>query len=140
MRAEFGNISKIPGGFWQWPHFSPRELMDKTSGAIIVETDFLDRLERARAQYGRPMIINSGYRTPEHNAAVSPTGEDGPHTTGRAVDVRVYGAYALELLRHALDVGFTGIGVKQVGDFASRFIHLDDLEAPDYPRPTIWTY
>lgn len=140
MRAEFVSVGAIPGGFWMWPHFAPRELADKNSGSIVVETDFLDRLERLRVAYGRPMIINSGYRTPEHNAIVSTTGEDGPHTTGRAVDVRVYGSYALDLIRRALDFGFTGVGVAQNGSMTSRFVHLDDLDAPAYPRPTIWTY
>jgi hypothetical protein len=41
-------------------------------------------------------------------------------------------------LKYALNAGFTGIGVKQTG--VNRIIHLDTLTAPDYPRPTVWSY
>jgi zinc D-Ala-D-Ala carboxypeptidase len=45
----------------------------------------------------------------------------------------------LEMIRMALSVGFTGIGVKQHG--AGRFIHLDDLpNAEGQPRPHLWSY
>ena len=111
------------------------------SGRIVIETTFLDKVEHLRAVVGRPLIINSGYRTPEHNAAVSATGENGPHTTGRAVDIRVYGAHALDVIRAAFAVGFTGIGLSQKGSVSSRFVHLDDLtEGDGYPRPNLWTY
>lgn len=90
--------------------------------------------------FGRPLPIVSGYRTPEHNQQVSDTGANGPHTQGRAADIKVYGADALELIALAVAAGFTGIGVQQKGPMSSRFLHCDDLEAPDYPRPGCWSY
>jgi hypothetical protein len=71
---------------------------------------------------------------------VSTTGFDGPHTTGKAADILVYGEDALLLLKLALARGFTGIGISQKGDIHSRFIHLDILAQPDYPRPFLWSY
>jgi zinc D-Ala-D-Ala carboxypeptidase len=126
---------------WRWPHFKPEELRSRGAGEpdLVVETEFLDRLERLRVRYARPMPINSGYRTPQHNAVVSKTGTTGPHTTGRAVDVRVTGPDAVDLVRLAFMCGFTGVGVSQKGG-AARFIHLDDLAAPAFPRPAIWSY
>ena len=105
-------------------------------------------IENARAlshantlRFDRSLAVSSGYRTPDYNAAVSSTGTDGPHTTGRAVDVRVRGADALELVQIANEFGFTGIGISQRGDQASRFVHLDDLEnGESCPRPWIWSY
>ena len=87
------------------------------------------------------MRVTSGYRTPEHNRRVSRTGYEGPHTTGRAVDVAAFGERALRIVRIALAHGFTGIGLKQNGPHHLRFVHLDDL-AGDHrtPRPRIWTY
>ena len=91
-----------------------------------------------RRRYGRPLAVGSGYRCPAHNRKVSSTGPAGPHTTGRAVDLAVSGAAAVLLLGYALNLGFTGIGVAQKGE--ARFLHLDDLRAPEYPRPAIWSY
>lgn len=142
MRVEFSSVAELPPGFWQWPHIDPaREWACKGTGQIVVETAFLDRIEQLRARLLRPLIITSGYRSPEHNARVSSTGRSGPHTTARAVDIRVYGLHALELLDEALLSGFTGFGVKQHGPHAGRFLHLDDLPAASgRPRPYLWSY
>src|SRR5690625_2478038 len=59
-------------------------------------------------------------------------------TTGRAVDIAVRGERAYWIVANANRYGFTGVGVSQKG--GSRFIHLDDLSAPDYPRPSVWSY
>jgi zinc D-Ala-D-Ala carboxypeptidase len=100
---------------------------------------FLQELDDLRARFGKPLIVSSGYRCPTHNARVSSTGASGPHTTGRAADLRVSRGDALRLLRIALEMGFTGIGLQQKG--AVRFIHLDNLpNAEGQPRPTIWSY
>jgi uncharacterized protein YcbK (DUF882 family) len=101
--------------------------------------EFMDRLEALRNQIGKPMVLSSAYRCPVHNAAVSGTGDNGPHTTGRAVDVLIRGTEALRLVAKAIELGFTGIGVKQKG--GARFIHLDDLHPKiGGPRPWIWSY
>lgn len=142
MRHEFPNASAIPAGFWKWPHIDPaREWASKGNGSLVVETDFMNQLEKLRQMFGRPLIITSGYRDPAYNAQVAETGNDGPHTTGRAVDIRIYGTHAFELITLALALGgFTGIGLSQKGEQAKRFVHLDDLRPPQYPRPWVWTY
>lgn len=137
----FPSAAALPRGFWRWPHIDPaREWACKGTGRVGVDPTFLDLLEKMRAMYGRPLIISSGYRSPEHNRAVAETGDAGPHTTGRAVDIRIYGAHAYELAGLAFALGFSGIGVGQKGPIASRILHLDTLTAPAYPRPTLWTY
>ena len=123
----------------RWPNVSINEFRCKGDGVVKMEAEFLDRLQMLRDRYGKPMRIMSGYRSPAYNAKVSHTGENGPHTTGRAVDVLVDRADALKMLRLAIECGFTGIGVAQKGPTGSRFLHLDDLVAP-HPRPNIWTY
>lgn len=126
---------------WPWPNFRPAEFASQDGGAIMIVPAFMARLQRLRDDYARPMVISSGYRTPQHNARVSTTGSAGPHTTGRACDVRVHGRDALDLVGLALRHGFTGIGIAQKGPHGSRFIHLDDLAAgPGCPRPWIWSY
>lgn len=104
-----------------------------------MDPEFMRHIVALRRQLGFPLPVTSAYRCPEHNQRVSSTGPDGPHTTGRAIDIAVQGRDALRLLEAALTTHyFTGIGIHQRGD--GRFIHLDALTGPQYPRPTIFTY
>lgn len=129
------NLSEVE---WRWKHFSRSEMACKGSGECCMDEGFMDLLEAIRVDYGKPMIVTSGYRSPEYNAQVSHTGHTGPHTTGRAADIAIRGKDAYTLLRMALAHGMTGIGISQKG--SSRFIHIDNLEAPDFPRPMLWSY
>lgn len=124
---------------WMWgPYFSVKEFTCKGSGECLMDPFFMDKLVGIRKEYNAPMIVSSGYRSPAYNAQVAATGESGPHTTGRAVDIIVDRGNAYRLLSIALMRGMTGIGINQKGE--GRFIHFDDLDAPAYPRPTIWSY
>lgn len=121
-------------------YFKIEEFACKHCGQIRMDPFFLERVDRLREFYGKPLTVTSGYRCPVHNAAVSSTGTTGPHTTGHAADFLVARGEALELLRVAINMkAFTGIGINQKG--AGRFLHLDDLpNKPGQPRPTIWSY
>jgi uncharacterized protein YcbK (DUF882 family) len=122
-----------------WAYFTKDEFKCKHCGENEMSDEFITKLDKLRSNCGFPLIVTSGYRCPTHNQAVSTTGPNGPHTTGRAVDLGVSRHRAYDVLAHALNLGFTGIGIKQKGP--SRFIHLDDLEEPDHaPRPTVWSY
>ena len=137
----FAHWDNVPKKAWSWPHFTPREMRCRYSNGVMIAPDFMDRLERVRQRFEKPMRVTSAYRTPLYNAQISGTGVRGPHTTGQAVDVAVYGADALRLVRLAIAEGFTGIGLKQHANPAYRFVHLDDLPtALGQPRPWIWTY
>jgi zinc D-Ala-D-Ala carboxypeptidase len=125
---------------WKWPHFTRNEMKCKGNGECRMDPAFLDMLETLRLDSNMPLHVTSGYRSPEHNAKVSKTGLTGPHTTGRAVDIAISGKDAWALLIDVFEFGFYGIGINQKGPVESRIIHLDILEAPDYPRPRVWTY
>lgn len=143
MRYTFPSVAAIPAGLWRWPHVSPaKEWACRGTGTILIDTDTLDRFELLRSLCGWPLIINSGYRSPVYNAAVSATGLTGPHTTGRACDIRIYGERAYKLIEIATTIGYTGIGVNQKGAVPGRYLHLDDLPLGDalLPRPAIWSY
>jgi zinc D-Ala-D-Ala carboxypeptidase len=113
-------------------YFTEAEFKCKHCGAVKMDQNFLDRLNKLRESYGKPMRISSGYRCPEHPAERSKV-TTGMHTTGKACDVVVEGAEAVFLLQLALQQGFTGIGVQQKG--SGRFLHLDTRD-----RSTIWSY
>jgi uncharacterized protein YcbK (DUF882 family) len=118
-----------------WRYFKRAEFACRHCGQNEIKDAFIDRLDALRAAVGFPLRITSGYRCPLYNQRVAGTGDDGPHTTGRAADILVDRGRAIILLREAFKLGFTGFGIKQHGTV--RYIHLDDLEDG---RPTLWSY
>ena len=121
-----------------YPNFSKREFDCKETGENHMQASFMERLQRLRTAYGKPMRITSGYRSPKHSVEAKKV-RPGAHASGHACDVAVRGSDALHLIRLALELGFTGIGVQQKG--ASRFIHLDDHpDTAHVPRPALWSY
>ena len=124
-----------------YPHFKYRELEGNCGcGRADMDPLFMDRLEDLRTAYDAPIYLSSAFRCPTHNDRVSTTGLHGPHTTGRAVDILIRGSDAYTLILLAMQFGFSGIGIKQHGRYDSRFVHLDDLSYPDFPRPWVWSY
>lgn len=121
------------------PNFPDSELMCRCGCGMLPQRAFMQLIQAIRNDFGKPMQVSSAARCPWHNAKVSSTGESGPHTTGRAIDILVSRADAHTLIRLALEYGMTGIGVQQKG--AIRFLHMDNLpNAPGQPRPTVWSY
>ncbi len=97
--------------------------MDKT---------FLLRLDEARERAGIPFVINSAYRTPEHNAKIGGK-PNSSHLKGLAVDISVTNSRQRFIVLNALlEVGFTRIGI------ADTFIHVD-LDSSK-SKEVIWTY
>lgn len=123
---------------WRW--FKLEDFSCHHCGKNLINLSFVDKLDELREEVGFALPVNSGYRCPAYNVIVSPrTGLTGPHTTGHAADLRIDRGKAYIVLKKALEMGFTGIGVAQKGN--SRYIHLDDLPgATGQPRPTLWSY
>ncbi len=123
-----------------WKYFKLQEFTCRCGcGQTNMVPEFIDKLDALRDKLGFGLTINSGYRCPEYNAKISTTGRNGPHTKGRAADIGVDRGRCYELLAHAKEFGFTGIGLLQKG--AVRYVHLDDLPpAQGQPRPSVWTY
>ena len=122
----------------RWKNFSESEFVCRHTGKSGMHAGFMDRLQRLRTAYGKPMKITSGYRDASHPIEAAKS-KPGTHNTGRAADIAVDRGDAYQLLKLALELGFTGIGVQQKGH--GRFLHLDDLPANSgHLRPTIWSY
>lgn len=120
-----------------YPNFSESEFRCRHTGKCEMRPEFMERLQRLRLAYGKPMKITSGFRDRSHPVEARKVAT-GAHTLGRACDVAVTGADAIRLLVLAVEFGFTGIGVQQKGE--GRFIHLDDVPGNQLPRPAIWSY
>lgn len=122
----------------EYPNFSEREFRCKHTGLCDMHPVFMARLQKLRRRFGKPMTISSGYRHPTHPIEAKKA-KPGAHASGRACDIAVEGADALQVISLALELGFTGIGVQQKG--GGRFIHLDDLpHGGGFSRPMVWSY
>lgn len=53
----------------------------------VVQKELIVRLNAVRSRFGKPIIVNSGYRSPEHNAKVGGV-PNSQHVKGTAADIR----------------------------------------------------
>jgi uncharacterized protein YcbK (DUF882 family) len=124
----------------EWEFFTKKELECRGIGDCAMNVDFMDKLVKLRKKYNRPMIISSGYRSRAYNSSINGA-RYSPHLYGRAVDVLCHGKSAYDLIKLAMNMGMTGIGLQQRGNYDGRFVHLDDMsKSQDHDRPWIWTY
>jgi zinc D-Ala-D-Ala carboxypeptidase len=121
-------------------NFSAEELSCSHCGENKFDQKTLDSLQGLRDAMKKPLKLSSAYRCSVHNQNVSSSGPDGPHTTGKAIDILCSGKDAHEILSFAMIRSNTwkGIGISQKGKHSSRFIHLDTIEADN--RPWVWSY
>jgi len=126
------------------PHFSHYELECHCGcHAIKMDDEFMDLFEALRLLYGKSISPSSAYRCAVHNNNISKTGIRGPHTQGKAVDIPCSGPDAGVIIRLAVVVGFSGIGINQSGDRDKRMIHLDTVKRLDESTPNqliVWSY
>ncbi len=103
--------------------------------------EFMTKLIELREKVNQPMVITSGYRSPEHNKRIGGSSKSA-HICGLAVDVGCSGAKAHEIVKLAMELGFQGIGINQHGPHEKRFIHLDTMtsDVEGVSRPWIWSY
>lgn len=120
MLRSWRHFSDVKPGEWPWQYFSPQEMACRGTGRLMVDTDLMDRLEPLRHRMGVPLIVLSGYRSPEHNTKVGGA-KDSQHMKGTAVDVSVTNVDPEKLIAAALELGFTWI--KRYP--ANGFVHLD---------------
>ncbi len=105
------------------PHFKVKELASRDGARpVVLDPRLPVVLEAIRSLAGKPLHINSGYRSPSHNAKVGGNPRS-RHMYGQAADVRCPGLTPDELGRLAEQVmpDWGGIGV-----YAKKgFVHVD---------------
>lgn len=103
------------------PHFRLGEFASRDGAdKVLVDDGLVTLLEKIREAAGGAVVINSGYRSPAHNAAVGGVSSS-QHVYGRAADIVVDGASSLlvgQIAEYYLDRR-GGIGVYQT------FTHVD---------------
>ena len=101
----------------------------------MMDEKLLSMLDEMREIYGYPIKITSSYRSPEHPIEAAKK-QPGEHSYGAAVDiVSDSGGKTFRLVKAAIEVGFTRIGVSR----KKGFIHFG-IGYPNAPEKTIWTY
>jgi len=105
---------------------------DELGSGKHMDHDLLVMIDRARALYGKPIVVTSGFRTETHNEKVGGVASSS-HLKGLAIDVAcVRSKDRFEMLTALLEVGFNRIGI------ASTFIHVDVDK--NKSQNVIWTY
>ena len=108
------------------PHFRVREFHSKHDPTDVVKVDerLLTLLERIRAHVGKPVHVNSGYRSPEYNATLKNASPRSQHCNGKAADIWVEGVTPQQISEIAeCYLGSSGgIGVYK------NFTHVDVRE------------
>tara|TARA_R110002153_G_scaffold33661_2_gene101404 strand:+ start:1006 stop:1347 length:342 start_codon:yes stop_codon:yes gene_type:complete len=111
-------------------YFTRDEFDCQETGENEMSTEFLNMLDILREEANFPFVITSGYRSPNHSIEAKKA-KAGTHAQGIAADIRVNsGAERMVIIKAALALGFTGIGV------AETFVHLDIRKT----TPVIWIY
>lgn len=88
---------------------------------MAVQTSVFKQAEKLAKAFGKPLRINSGYRTPEYNRKVGGS-KKSQHVEKKALDIRwPVGDFnsRIEFIQLCIDNGFSGIGVY------NSFIHVD---------------
>ena len=115
-------------------HFTLSEFdsPDSPESGDQMKKSFLNKLDYARAIAMTPFIINSGYRTPDHNVTVG--GKPGSsHLTGYAADIKAVGSRnRCKIVRALIESGFDRIGIGE------NFVHVDS--DPEKDPDVIWLY
>ena len=114
-----------PADKWRWPNFSPQEMACRGTGKLAVNERAMDMLQSLRDVAGKPFIIRSAYRSPEHNKAVGGA-KASKHMEAIAFDIDMTNHFPDEFIAAAEAAGFNGIGTYP----NSNFLHIDARPAP----------
>lgn len=110
-------------------NFQVKEFRCKdNSDTIYIDVDFVrNKLQPMRDYFGAPVIINSAYRTPEHNKKVKGA-TNSYHMKGRAFDIKVKGRAPQEIARYAQILNIHGI-IQY-----NSFVHVDSRDSVYWAR------
>ena len=120
MTRFYDHHSDVPASDWRWPDFSPAEIACRGTGKLKLHAQALDTLQALRDRLGKPLIVTSGYRSPEHNEAVDGAPHS-KHMDGTAFDIAMSNHDPVAFETAAREVGFLGFGFYP----RSNFMHVD---------------
>lgn len=110
-------------------HFSVYEFAcsDK-SDTVLISTELIEVLEQIRTHFGKPVKINSAYRTPAYNISIGGSSKS-QHCLGLAADIRIVGIDPIQIALYASSLPFYakqgGIGYYSRVGLKDGFVHVD---------------
>jgi len=116
----FDHWREAPEGTWRWPNFSPAEIACRGTGKLLINEPALDKLQALRDRLGKPLIVLSAFRSPEHNRAVGGAARS-KHMDGAAFDIAMANHDPVAFEAEAREVGFLSFGFFP----RSGFMHVD---------------
>jgi zinc D-Ala-D-Ala carboxypeptidase len=123
-----------PARWSEYGNFTQSEFNCRHTGYNEMKHEFMEALQRVRAELGRPMTITSGYRHWTHPVEARKGHTTGEHTRGTCADIACTDSrMRFELVSLALKHGITRIGI------AKTFVHLG-IGAPGLPVRVLWEY
>ena len=102
-------------------NFKAKELACKDgSDTIFIDLALVDLLQEIRDYFGKPVIINSGYRTESYNKKIGGANYS-QHLYGKAADIRIVGVSPKEIAKF-VETRIPNVG--GIGIYPS-FVHVD---------------
>lgn len=113
---------KVDGNKELSKNFKVKEFKCKDgSDEILIDDKLISYLQQIRDYFNKPVIINSGYRTQEHNRRVGGA-LNSYHKQGRAADISISGVTTRDIASFAEFIGCLGIGLYD------NFVHIDSRD------------
>ena len=110
-------------------NFKVKEFACKdNSDKILIDVTFVKtHLQDIRTHFGKPVIINSAYRTPSYNEKVGGA-KNSYHMKGRAFDISIKGVSPQEIAKYAASIGVPGV-IQY-----NTFVHVDSRDTKYWAR------
>ena len=110
-------------------NFKVKEFACKdNSDKILIDVGFVQTyLQDIRTHFGKPVVVNSGYRTPAYNTRVGGA-KNSYHMQGRAFDIAIKGVTPQQIAQYASTLGIKGI-IQY-----NTFVHVDSRESKYWAR------
>jgi uncharacterized protein YcbK (DUF882 family) len=105
---------------------------DLEGSGRFMDSGFLYKIDLLRERFGKPIHINSGFRTEEQNRKAGGK-SDSSHLSGLAVDISCSSSRD----RHNLLQEIFKLGIHRVG-IGRTFIHIDNDTSKD--AEVVWLY
>ncbi len=97
------------------------------SDSVMIDKKLAALLQEIRNHFGKPVIINSAYRTAEYNRKSGGSSKS-LHLYGKAADIKIDGVSPYAIAKYCQSLGVKGIGLY------NTFVHVDTRENKYYWR------
>lgn len=120
------------GGTYLTKNFKVSEFACKDgSDEIPIDMELVGYLQQIRDHFGAAVTINSGYRSPSHNAKIGGA-TSSYHLQGKAADIVVSGRTPREVAQYAASIGVRGIELNE----RYGYVHIDTRPTKYWFVPT----